>query len=475
MSLFPRARILSIFLLGCLSLALTATCFADGGEITTEVIWLKNHKEKYEVTKRGNDITGIKSTIINDDGTSVENETIYNEYGEVKYHGQTTYNDLHMATYVDILYIEYDEKGRQTHMENRKRDTITGAGYVLTADREYTDGVYTEKVTMRDNNTGKVKTEQGTKTYGHPQLTKKNPFEEEYKRIKAAAEEEARGKAAAAQRPGYSAVPAAPGALTPASTTPRLLQGAYVSVNLGVGLTSAASMTPSFGKNFFVTRERDDVVEDLPVKSTGSLFFPGNVNPSVIGGFKLGQYGCPFIDNPIMSHFGWCFDLSYQRYSLSQQSGTFQRTSSVSGDVFSQGVGTAALQGDGSLFTLAFLVNARYGFLPTPEIPFGALQPYVGVGPALVVNRFDPKVLFTSFNGHPGHHGLDFNGETSVNLGLAAEAGLRYYPIQHVFLDLSYRYLHARPDFSFTSKHGDLKVDNTINNSAVRVGVGYAF
>jgi opacity protein-like surface antigen len=259
------------------------------------------------------------------------------------------------------------------------------------------------------------------------------------------------------------------------STTPRWLKGAYVAANLGVGFTSAASFTPSFGENFNVTREQDDVVQHLGVMSAGSMSFPGNVNPSLVGGIKIGRYGCCFSDNPIWDYFGWCFDISYQRYSLSSQSGSFQRTTWVNGDLFSQGAGTAALQGDGSLFTLAFLVNARYGFLPTPEIPFGALQPYVGVGPALVVNRFDPRIALTGFNGVPVNGGLDFNGETSVNPGLAVEAGLRYYPFQHVFLDLSYRYLYARPDFSFTSNTAGLKLSTTINNSAVRFGVGYAF
>ncbi|OGR31101.1 MAG: hypothetical protein A2139_07975 [Desulfobacca sp. RBG_16_60_12] len=254
-----------------------------------------------------------------------------------------------------------------------------------------------------------------------------------------------------------------------ATTMPRWLQGAYIALNLGVGLTSSSAFNSTFAENFSV--------RDLRVNSAGSMSFPGNIKPAVVGGVKIGRYGCCFSDCPIWNYFGWNLDLSYQRYSMSQQAGTFQRTIWVNGDVFSNGAGTADFRGDGSLFTLAFMVNARYGFLPTPENPFGTLQPFVGVGPAMLVNRFDPAILLSSFNGAPVNGGFDFDGKTSVNLGLAAEAGIRYYPLQHVFLDLSYRYLYGRPDFTFTNNNNTatMKFNNSINNSSVRFGVGYAF
>ena len=297
------------------------------------------------------------------------------------------------------------------------------------------------------------------------QVKEKGKFEP-----KKAEEKQAKDQSYYLPPPGTSATPA-----SFAASTPRWLRGGYVMASLGVAVTSASSITTSFGENFTAARERGDAVDYFAVKSAGSMAFPGSVNPSVVGGIKIGRFGCCFSDAPIWNYFGWSMDMSYQRYSLSQQSGTFQRTAWVNGDLFSQGAGTAALQGDGSLFTLAFLVNARYGFLPTPENPFGTLQPYIGVGPALVINRFDPKIMLTSFNGNQVNGGLDFNGETSVNVGLAAEGGVRYFPIQHIFLDLSYRYLRSRPDLSFTSNTAGMKLDNTINNSSVRFGVGYAF
>jgi opacity protein-like surface antigen len=465
-----RSRLFTPVLLAALALVGFWAVPALADDVKVEPIPMYGGQIKYTFWLIGDRVIYRDRLYTNPDGSKDRSSFEYDENGFKKTESEIKYDkNGNIVSYKITEYSYYpDGRLKEIKLSSLPSDDSYSDKY------EYDDG----NVTITRYKAGQAESPRRAKAQDVQPSKNLNPFGEEYKKVKAAAEEAKRrgaylGPSAAPSTPALPGAPAVPAQY--AATAPRWLKGAYVAANLGVGFTSAASFTPSFGENFNVTREQDDVVQHLGVTSAGNMSFPGNVNPSLIGGVKIGRYGCCFSDNPIWDYFGWCFDISYQRYSLSQQSGTFQRTTWVNGDLFSQGAGTGALQGDGSIFTLAFLVNARYGFLPTTEIPFGALQPYVGVGPALVVNRFDPKIMFTGFNGAPVTGALDFNGETSVNAGLAVEAGMRYYPFQHVFLDLSYRYLYTRPDFSFTSNTAGMKLGTTINNSAVRFGVGYAF
>ena len=69
---------------------------------------------------------------------------------------------------------------------------------------------------------------------------------------------------------------------------------------------------------------------------------------------------------------------------------------------------------------MALHLVGRYGFLPDQEVPFGRLQPYVGIGPGLVM--------------------LYAEADSAKNFGLEVEAGLRYMFTKHLGGFLEYKF-----------------------------------
>ena len=144
-----------------------------------------------------------------------------------------------------------------------------------------------------------------------------------------------------------------------------------------------ANTAASFDTSFSVINTAD---ESEPARGT----LPGGPNAAVIGGLKVGTWfvptgflGCNYPD--WMKYFGFYTDFSFHRLDARQQQFSFRDP--VDNDF----LGSADFKSEGTVATWAFMFAARYGFFPDSEVPFGRLQPYVAVGPAIMFSTQQQK------------------------------------------------------------------------------------
>lgn len=185
---------------------------------------------------------------------------------------------------------------------------------------------------------------------------------------------------------------------------------------------------------------------------------PGKLDPSVIGGLKIGTWfvkeGFLGMNYPDwMKYMGFYLDFSYHRLNFGNQSGKTVAYDNFLNIARGFNSTTNLFASEGTAATLAFMFAGRYGFLPDSEVPFGRLQPYVGVGPAILFTSQQPRISSASIWIVGGPLTFPYNikpsSRSSVNLGLAVDAGLRYMCLKNVSLDLSFKYRYSRAHYGY--------------------------
>ena len=162
-----------------------------------------------------------------------------------------------------------------------------------------------------------------------------------------------------------------------------------------------------------------------------------NFDPSVIGGVTIGY---DFVNSGFgayawpswMQYFSFAMDLTYNR--LNVKTGT-------------NGLGAVLpLRSQLSGYEVAwtFLFMAHYGFFPDSEVPSGRVNPYIGVGPAILWSGIDAG-------------SLGVGSASATNVALVVEPGIRWVLLSNVSVDTAFRYRYAVPSW-------DLDNDNVKAN-----------
>jgi hypothetical protein len=251
-----------------------------------------------------------------------------------------------------------------------------------------------------------------------------------------------------------------------------------------LGGTTAADMgSPSFHQKDLpppAAAPPPVIVDDDGIGSFLKYQTNGATSPAVVGGVRLGinfvptgTLGCHYPD--WMKYFGFYTDFSYHKLNVSRTSCTVDDFSD--GGNFN-GYFPGSFSSKGYVATWAFMFSGRYGFLPDAEVPFGRLQPYIGVGPAILFTAIKPQAVV--YSGNTVGAVANPSGDFVVVPALAVDAGIRYMVFPHISVDISFRYRYAQPNFkfNFTDMHGgasSLSFSPTYNLFSGMMGVAYHF
>lgn len=280
-----------------------------------------------------------------------------------------------------------------------------------------------------------------------------------------------------------------------------ILAVAMAAAFLLVGVASAEMYVEGYlGGSLASNMGQGFSVRDVPVQPFGAAThfnYAGKTEPQFLGGVKVGTW---FVKEGFagysgypewMKYFGFYTDFSYQNLNMQGQhiNGTVRWMANPG---TASGVDTAAggFSSEGMVATWAFMFAGRYGFFPDSEVPFGRLQPYVAVGPAIMWSSMKPKIHtnFTSNGvdaiGNPAI-GVSPGNQTSMNIALAVDTGLRFMALKNVSIDLSFKYRYAQANYEFsmidgagavgTGNPATFKLSPAYNLFSGQLGVAYHF
>ena len=189
------------------------------------------------------------------------------------------------------------------------------------------------------------------------------------------------------------------------------------------------------------------------------------VRPSVIGGVTLGYdfvnagfgaYAYP----DWMKYFSFALDYTYNKM-----------------DVQAGGPGLGAFFAPssrlhGSESALTFLFMFHYGFMPDSDVPSGRINPYLGIGPAIVWTKVEGTIPVYHFAAVPGYYASSNGGDNAMNVALVVEPGVRFVVLPNVSIDVAMRWRYSAPSYEV---HGVTIKANSLNQFAPLIRASYHF
>ena len=212
---------------------------------------------------------------------------------------------------------------------------------------------------------------------------------------------------------------------------------------------------------------------NFPLATDINISLPGvsatmsgvGIQPSVIGGVTIGY---DFVNSGFgayawpswMQYFSFATDITYNKLEI-------RGYQTVGFTVNNINFGNVALPNNTRLkgyeVAWTFLFMAHYGFLRDSEVPSGRINPYIGVGPA---------ILWSGFESPYGS-----GGANAMNVALIVEPGIRWMCLPNVSIDTAMRYRYAVPsyDLGHIPGVGDLNLRPTLNQFAFILRANYHF